>query len=196
MYANDAYLQQSKLAALRLKTAQSRHGGDSSSNRYPSFFANDERLRLSTPASGVKVQHGAGKVSFDWGWVHFPLIPGRAWLWQKLGWETPGRIRSVYSQNNPLEFDVIYHRHRPRRSTTGETHANEPFLLAKLVEPDHQPQKNVDRPQTTPAPDQTCPNLKGWTFITRKGHEAPTRCDVVSCRHCYSPSLGPLGPGH
>ncbi|KAI0481336.1 hypothetical protein GGR56DRAFT_629841 [Xylariaceae sp. FL0804] len=102
---------------------------------YPRHFANHDNLLLSTPGAPEQgASSGAGQQSVKNSWLHHPLIPGAKTAYQGGRPNAPpGTVRSVYTQGDTNNFDVIYHDRRA--GVTGQGHGK--FKVSKY-HPRHQ----------------------------------------------------------
>lgn len=98
---------------------------------YPSPFWNREEPALTTPTSSLPYRKRRPTLygrddgtCFREGHLHQPLIPNQSEAWQ-LG-QDKGAVRSVYTADDPMNFQVMYHDPRKRI----EDMKNDPFTLA------------------------------------------------------------------
>lgn len=125
IYAERARLQQAGLGS-------NQKGNPLDPNaRYPSHYGNREGLPLSTP--GTKTHPRSKRAN----WLHHPLKPYTTQTWVSKSVSGPeGAIRSVYTEGNPQDFDVMVHDPKAGMTPNGGSK----FSMARYVPKAPQPQ--------------------------------------------------------
>ncbi len=153
MYESEAIEQQRGLAAL----INANNGRIPLRHRFLAFFLDSEQRGIRVPP-GSTFEDETGKLRS--GWYYHPLIPGRNETWAPE--EPEGRVRSVYTPKDPLDFQVMYfHDHRFRLARVAHDCTGNPAQLRR-----RQTSRSMTGSQLLQKRIQASPNFNPFSVLS------------------------------